>query len=120
MANVLVVDDSRVILDMMRAVLEGDGHKVSVAEDGPSALEMVKATTFDLIFSDINMPKMSGITLLGEIKKLPNNEYTPVIMVTTESAQYRKDKAKSLGAAGWLEKPITQDRVLKAVERLVK
>ncbi|MGD9389800.1 MAG: response regulator, partial [Thioalkalispiraceae bacterium] len=111
MANILVIDDSRVILDMMSAILEGAGHQVTVSENGQEALQAAKTSRFDLIFSDINMPKMSGITLLGELKKLANNEFTPVVMVTTESAQYRKDKAKSLGAAGWLEKPISQERV---------
>lgn len=118
MANILVVDDSKVIRDMMQVILENNGHKVTVAEDGPEALEIAEKVTFGIIFSDINMPKMSGITLLAKIKETEKNKFTPVVMVTTETAEYRKQKARVGGAAGWLVKPITEERILTAVKKL--
>ena len=119
MADILVVDDSKVIRDMMQAILEENGHAVTVAEDGPEALEMAEKMPFSIIFSDINMPKMSGITLIGKIKETEQNKYTPIVMVTTENADYRKQKARVSGAAGWLTKPVTEERVLAAVKKLV-
>lgn len=119
MAKILVVDDSKVIRDMMQAILENQGHTVTTAVDGLEGLEIAKKETFAIIFSDINMPKMSGITLTGKIKQLENNKYTPIVMVTTEDAEYRKQKARDNGAAGWLVKPVTEDRVLKALKKLI-
>lgn len=118
MASVLAIDDSKVMRDMMKVVLEKNGHRVQTAADGFEALEIAKASTFDIVFSDINMPKMSGIALVSKLRELPGYEHIPILMVTTENAEYRKKKAKVSGATGWLEKPITEARILKAVAKV--
>jgi len=119
MAQVLAIDDSKVMRDMMKVVLEKNGHEVTTAEDGLEALEVAKLKKFDIVFSDINMPKMSGIALVGKLRQLPGFEHIPILMVTTESADYRKKKAKVSGATGWLEKPITEARILKAMDKVL-
>jgi len=119
MATILAVDDSKVMRDMMRVVLEKHGHKVVTAEDGLEALKVAKEHSFDVIFSDINMPKMSGIAMVGQLRKIPGYEHIPILMVTTESADYRKKKAKVNGATGWLEKPISEERLLKALSKVL-
>lgn len=119
MANILVIDDSKVIRDMMQAILENNDHTVTVAKDGEEALGVAQKSVFNIIFSDINMPKMSGITLIGKIKETEKNKFTPIVMVTTENAEYRKQKARVSGAAGWLMKPVTEERILAAVKKLV-
>lgn len=119
MAKILVVDDAQVIRDMMQAILKKNGHTVTLAEDGMAALAIAEKNPFDIIFTDINMPHMSGITLTGKLKELDNHKYTPVVMVTTENAEYRKKKARDMGAAGWLVKPISEERVLQALNKLV-
>jgi len=119
MATVLAVDDAKVMRDMMKVVLEKNGHTVITAEDGLEALSIAKSHSFDLVFSDINMPKMSGIALVAKLRELPAYEYIPILMVTTESADYRKQKAKVSGATGWLEKPISEARILKAMSKVL-
>ena len=119
MAHILAVDDSKVMRDMMKVVLEKNGHTVETAEDGFQALDTVKDNTFDIIFSDINMPKMSGIALVAKLREMPSYEHIPILMVTTESADYRKQKAKVNGATGWLEKPISEARILKAIAKVL-
>jgi len=119
MANVLAVDDAKVMRDMMRVVLEKNGHTVVTAEDGLEALDIAKANSFDIVFTDINMPKMSGIALVAKLRELPGYEYLPILMVTTENADYRKQKAKVNGATGWLEKPISEARILKAISKVL-
>ena len=119
MANILAVDDSKVMRDMMKVILEKNGHSVVTAEDGFQALDHAKANLFDIVFSDINMPKMSGIALVAKLRELPGYEHIPILMVTTESADYRKSKAKSSGATGWLEKPISEARLLKALSKVM-
>lgn len=119
MAKILVVDDSQVIRNMMLAILKTDGHTVTLAEDGVKALAIAEKEPFDIIFTDINMPNMSGIHLTGKLKDLAIHKYTPIVMVTTENAEYRKKKARDMGAAGWLVKPVTEERVLSALKKLL-
>lgn len=119
MASVLAVDDSKVMRDMMKVVLEKNGHTVQTAEDGFVALDIAKSNSFDIVFTDINMPKMSGIALVPKLRELPGFEHIPILMVTTENAEYRKNKAKINGATGWLEKPISEARILKAMAKVL-
>lgn len=87
---------------MLSITLEADGHDVVAAEDGTTALKLARATAFDLIITDLQMPHMDGITLIGELRKLPDLRHKPMFMLTTESA----DDRKQAGATGWIVKPI--------------
>lgn len=118
MARILAVDDSRAIRDMVSTILVADGHEVVTADDGVDALEKAREEVFEIVLSDVNMPNMSGISLISKLRRLPGYEYIPIVMVTTENADYRKNKAKSLGATGWLVKPFTPERLLNAVNKL--
>jgi len=119
MAKILSVDDSRVIREMMKMILENQGHEVITAEDGREAMKLARKHKVDMVFSDINMPIMSGISLIAKLKTLPGYENVPVVMLTTETGEFKKEKAKEYGASGWLAKPLTEDRVLNAVERMI-
>lgn len=119
MALILSVDDSQSIREMMKVILKSAGHQVMTAENGVKALELAEQYDFDMFFIDVNMPKMSGITLVGKLRDMDGHAHTPMIMVTTEYADYRKQSAKRKGATGWLEKPVTEERLLKAVNKLV-
>lgn len=118
MARILAVDDSKAIRDMISTILIDDGHDVVTAVDGVDALEKARNEVFELVLSDVNMPNMSGISLISKLRRLSGYEYVPIVMVTTENADYRKNKAKSLGATGWLVKPFTPERLLNAVAKL--
>jgi len=119
MAKILSVDDSKVIRDLVEAVLTDNGHEVVTANDGAEGLAEVRNNQFDLILSDINMPVMTGISMVSKIRRLPNYEFTPIIMLTTESSDFKKSKAKNMGATGWLQKPFDPERLMKAVNKLV-
>ena len=119
MALILSVDDSPSIREMMAVILKSAGHDIRTAEDGFAALDLAAQHTFDMFFIDVNMPKMSGITLVKKLREIEKYSHTPMIMVTTEYAEYRKHAAKRSGATGWLEKPVTEERLLKAVNKLV-
>ena len=73
---------------------------------------------FDMIISDINMPNMTGISMVSKIRRLEGYEHTPIIMLTTESSDFKKEKAKKMGATGWLQKPFDPERLMKAVNKL--
>lgn len=119
MALILTVDDSKVIRDLVEAVLLEHGHEVVTANDGIEGLAAARNDVFDLILSDINMPNMTGISMVSKIRRLPGYEYVPIIMLTTESSDFKKNKAKTMGATGWLQKPFDPERLMKAVNKLV-
>lgn len=119
MANILAVDDQKSMREMVRIVLQSSGHNVTLAEDGAQALSIARDNSYDLVISDINMPNMNGISLVSKLKLLPAYKFTPVLMLTTETSSYKKDKAKAFGASGWLTKPFDPDRLNNAVTRLL-
>jgi two-component system chemotaxis response regulator CheY len=119
MARILSVDDSRTIRDLVSTILKAEGHEVVVAEDGMKAMEIARTETFDLVLSDINMPVMSGISLISKLRNLAGYEYIPIVMLTTEGGDYKKNKAKISGATGWLQKPFTPERLVTAVNKLL-
>lgn len=118
MAKILTIDDSLSMCKMIEAILVDAGHEVTFALGPKEALEIARQETFDLVLSDINMPDMTGISLVSKLRRLSGYEYVPIVMVTTENSDYKKNKARFTGATGWLQKPITPERLLKAVDKL--
>jgi len=120
MANVLVVDDSNSIRDMVSFTLKSAGFQTVEAKDGLEGLSKAQSESFDLVISDVNMPNMDGITLCGELRKLPNFKFTPILMLTTESSTDMKMRGKAAGATGWLVKPFNPDKLLATIKRVVR
>jgi two-component system, chemotaxis family, chemotaxis protein CheY len=119
MAHILVVDDSRSIRELARGVLEGAGYTVATAADGVEGMQQVRSQQFDLVLSDVNMPNMDGMSFVFKLRRLENYQDVPVLMVTTESADNKKERARTSGANGWLQKPFDPERLLAAVGSLV-
>ncbi len=119
MANILSVDDSRAIRQLVKAVLEKEGHTVVIAEDGVEGMQKARSEVFDLVLSDINMPNMNGISFVSKLRLLEGYASVPIVMLTTESSDFKKGKARSMGATGWLQKPFTPERLITAVDRLL-
>ena len=119
MALILTVDDSKVIRDLVAAVLIENGHEVVTANDGIEGLEASRNQQFDMILSDINMPNMTGISMVSKVRRLAGYEYIPIVMLTTESSDFKKSKAKNMVATGWLQKPFDPERLMKAVNKLI-
>ncbi len=119
MANILAVDDSQAIRTLMKVVLEAEGHNVFVKENGREALEFARGHTVDLVITDLNMPEMGGMSLVGHLRRLDEYKRKPILVITTETADYKKQKAKSVGATGWIAKPVDKDRLITAVAKTV-
>jgi two-component system, chemotaxis family, chemotaxis protein CheY len=112
--DVLVVDDSAAIRKILQRVLHQTGmgiHTIFEAGDGTEALEILKTQNIGLVLSDINMPKMDGIQLLGALKAAANWRHIPVVMITTEGGETKVGEAVRLGAAGYVRKPFTADQI---------
>ncbi|WP_419769768.1 MAG: response regulator [Candidatus Marinarcus sp.] len=116
MSKLLIVDDSTMLRDMLNYALNEGGYSdVTEAIDGIDGLEKAKNALYDLIITDINMPNMDGITLIAELRKLPQYSSKPILVLTTERSDEMKVKGKAAGATGWIVKPFVPDQLLKAV-----
>ena len=116
MATILAVDDMRSMRDLVKSVLEKCGHSVTTMDDGDSALDFARSTPVDLVITDINMPNMTGLDLISELRNLPSYSKTPILMLTTEDTAEKKQTARSAGANGWIQKPFNPERLVSAVE----
>ncbi|MFB9887570.1 response regulator [Balneatrix alpica] len=119
MYNILAVDDSASMRQMVAFTLKGAGYKVTDAVDGMDALSKAKTQKFDLVLTDINMPNMDGITLVKELRALPNYKFTPILVLTTESTDDKKMSGKAAGATGWLVKPFNPDKLLATIKKVL-
>jgi two-component system, chemotaxis family, chemotaxis protein CheY len=120
MANViLAVDDSASMRQMVNFTLKGAGYQVVQAVDGVDALEYARDHSVDLVLTDVNMPRMDGITLVKELRTLPTYRYTPMLMLTTESSQEKKMQGKQAGATGWIVKPFNPEQLLATIARVL-
>lgn len=116
----LIVDDSRTMRQMVAFTLTNAGFTVIEAEDGKDAVNKVSAgTKLDIIVTDLNMPEMDGITLIKELRRLTAYKFTPILMLTTESAMDKKKEGKEAGATGWIVKPFNPDVLLKTIAKVL-
>ena len=117
--NVLVVDDSSSVRQVVGIALKSAGYDVIEACDGRDALGKLTGQKVHLIISDVNMPNMDGIAFVKEVKKLANYKFTPIIMLTTESQESKKAEGQAAGAKAWVVKPFQPAQMLAAVSKLI-
>lgn len=120
MSTILAVDDSASMRQMIVHTLKGAGHDVTEAGDGEEALSKAKSAQFDLVVTDINMPKMDGISLIKELRALGNYKGTPILTLTTEASADKKSEGKAAGATGWIVKPFDPDTLLSTIGKVLK
>jgi len=119
MASILAVDDSASMRQMVSFTLKGAGYTVVEAVDGVDALNKAKRQTFDCVVTDVNMPNKDGITLIKDLRALPNYKFVPMLMLTTESGMDKKQQGKAAGATGWIVKPFNPDQLLKTIKKVL-
>lgn len=117
--KILAVDDSGSLRQMLTFSLRTGGYQVVDAIDGIDGLAKAKATQFDLVLTDQNMPNMDGLTLIRSLRELPAYRQVPILMLTTESSPEMKNKGREAGANGWLVKPFDPNRLLEVVGKCI-
>ena len=118
--TILLVDDSVTMLMSVKNNLEIAGFKVETAEDGVKAMaKLSSGLKPDLIITDINMPNMGGIEFIAKARALPGFRFIPILALTTESQQAKRDEAKKLGATGWLVKPVGGADLIKIIKQVL-
>lgn len=117
--RVLTVDDSKTMLQMLQFALKQGGFEVIQGENGQEGLDLLEANSnIDVIITDINMPVMDGITFIKELRKQPKNKAIPVLILTTESSQSKKEEGRSAGATGWIVKPFDPGKLLEVIRKV--
>ena len=117
--TILTVDDSTSMRQMVKATLLSAGYGVAEAADGQEALDYARENSVDLVISDVNMPRMDGITLVHELRALSTYRLTPLLLLTTESSQEKKMEGKRAGATGWIVKPFNPAQLLATLQKLL-
>jgi two-component system chemotaxis response regulator CheY len=118
--TVLVVDDSVTMVMSLKTTLTMNGFEVETAGNGQLALDKLNAGIRpSLVLTDINMPVMGGMELIGKIRAMPGLKFVPILTLTTESDAAKRDQGKRAGATGWLVKPVSGDDLIRVIKKVL-
>lgn len=116
--KILAIDDSRTMRNLLQATLCPAGFDVDVAEDGEDGLRVFDDTDPDVVITDINMPKMDGFGFIEAARRRKRDRVVPILVLSTESGDDMKARARASGASGWIVKPFDEEKLLWAIERV--
>jgi len=118
--TVLVVDDSVTMVLSLKTTLAMSGFEVETASNGQEALKKLQSGVKpNLVITDINMPVMGGMELIGKVRALPGLRFVPILTLTTESEASKRDEGKRAGATGWLVKPISGNDLIAVIKKVL-
>jgi len=118
--KILVVEDSLSVRRLLTLTLEAEGFRMHEACDGVEALASLSRERFDMVISDLNMPGMDGAELARQVRELPGYRFTPFIILSGETDDEKKARARRVGASAWLNKPFRPEQLLKVVQLVVR
>ncbi len=116
--QILVVDDSPVVLSMLDDILSSLNYEITTALNGIEACRHAESTRFDMIITDLNMPGMDGIEFTKRAKQIPNCRFVPLIMLSSENDEAKISEARMMGISTFLRKPIEENQ-LKSIMQIV-
>lgn len=116
--NVLAIDDSQTMRDLLQVSLRESGFAVTVAEDGEDGLAKLETMSPDVVVTDINMPRLDGFGVIEGVRARDDHRFTPILVLTTESAPELKARAREAGATGWIVKPFDDAQLAAAIRRV--
>ena len=119
MSQILVVDDSASIRQALKIAIGSLGHSVTEACNGQDGVSKASCAHFDLVITDLNMPNLDGIGLIKGARALPSCKFIPIVMLTTESQDSRKQEGKAAGATGWIVKPFKPEQLMAVVKKVL-
>jgi two-component system chemotaxis response regulator CheY len=116
--RIMTIDDSKTIRDMLMLTLSDAGFDVVQAVDGQDGLDVLGDDRFDVIITDINMPRMDGYEVIRQLRKNPVHKSTPILVLTTECDVEKRNLARDAGATGWMVKPFDPERLIATVRKV--
>ncbi len=117
---IMTADDSASMRQMISFTLKQAGYTVVEAVDGKDALGKLDATSIDMLITDLNMPNVDGIELIKQVRSRQAFKFIPVVMLTTESADDKKQAGKAAGATGWIVKPFAPEQLLSVIKKVLR
>jgi len=118
--TVLVVDDSTSMRQMVSFTMKEAGFEVIEGTNGEDALAHIQGKSVNLVITDLNMPVMDGMTLIRQLRAKAEFKFTPILMLTTESQDAKKQEGRAAGATGWIVKPFNPEQLLQVVAKVVR
>lgn len=116
---IMTADDSASVRQMVSFTLKQGGYDVVEAVDGKDALEKLATRKVDMLITDLNMPNLDGIGLIKGVRAQAACRFIPIIMLTTESQDSRKQEGKAAGATGWIVKPFKPEQLMAVVKKVL-
>lgn len=120
MHSILAVDDSASMRQMVSFTLKNSGYQVIEAVDGQDAIEKLNGKQVDLVLTDQNMPRMDGLSLVKNLRSMPQYKATPILILTTESSDQMKQQGRAVGATGWLVKPFDPVKLIEVINKVIR
>ena len=117
--RILISDDSASIRQMVGFTLREAGFEVIEAVDGVEALSRLQAGGIDMLVTDLNMPNLDGISLIQKGRATPAARFIPMVMLTTESQDEKKQAGKAAGATAWIVKPFKPEQLLAVIKKVL-
>ena len=118
--TILTVDDSATVRQMVSFTLTAAGYNVIEAKDGQDALgKLAQPVSLSMVVTDLNMPVMDGIGLIQRLRAHAVYKYVPIVVLTTESEQAKKQAARSAGATAWIVKPFRPEQLAAVVQKVL-
>lgn len=117
--RVLTMDRSRTVLAMLHHTLTNAGFEVLQAEDGKQGLEILDREKIDVVITDIDLPVLNGIQFITEVRKSGGHQSLPILILTTQTSQEKRDEGRAAGATGWIVKPFSPEKLISVIRRVV-
>ncbi|MDY6831688.1 MAG: response regulator [Thermodesulfobacteriota bacterium] len=117
--TIMIVDDSISVRKMVAFTLENAGYAVVEAENGRDALEKINGSPIHMFIVDLNMPHVDGLELTRSVRAMDRFRFTPIVMLTTESMEAKKQEGRAAGATGWITKPFKPDQLIDVVKKVM-
>lgn len=117
--TIMTVDDSNSVRQMVAFTLKQQGYEIVEAVDGLDALSKIGSSKIDMLITDLNMPNCDGMTLIQEVRKMPAFKFMPILFLTTESSDEKRQQAKSAGATGWIVKPFKPEQLVNVIKKVL-
>ncbi len=117
--TVLVVEDAPTIRSMVSFTLKSAGYEIIEAEDGVDAMGKLDGQNLDMILVDLNMPNMNGFEFIQKTRTVQANKSIPIIVLTIESDNEKKQTARAAGVTAWITKPFKPDQLLALVKKII-
>jgi two-component system chemotaxis response regulator CheY len=117
--TIMTADDSPSMRELISFTLRNAGYDVVEAVDGKDALAKLTNSSVQILITDLNMPNMDGLELIRQVRALPQYKYIPIIMLTTESQDTKKQAGRAAGASGWIVKPFRTEQLVMVAKKFL-